>query len=188
MRDVIPGSWCLLDLHSIRCLDWIHLPCAPIHPDKPLLEPSVGDRPGPLSETRCDEQSKYALARWFLRHPWLNIMWCIYFYPSPPLWINVFNLPVTELCGIFMWEEHSSRIASQKFAFFLTFQADLSTKSFFVQPKLYILRREDVDLMLGSGELRLNHKVKWCRLFCWLHKLDDLIKALIWQAISSFVA
>lgn len=69
-----PGSWCLLDLHSIRRLDWIHLPRAPIHPGKPLLWPSVGDRLGPLSEAWCDEQSKYTHAQWFLHHP--NLILC----------------------------------------------------------------------------------------------------------------
>lgn len=101
MQDVIPGSCCLLDLHSIRWLDWIHLPFAPRKTSAQAI--CRGDRLGSLTETRCDEQSKYALAQWFLCHPWLNIMRCIYFYPSPPLWINVFNLPVTKLSRIFMW-------------------------------------------------------------------------------------
>lgn len=80
-----------------------------------------------------------------------------------------------------MWEEHSSEIASQKFAFFKACGADLSMSGFFVESKHHILnKRDDTDLKkrdVISEEVKLNHKKN--HIDCVENtKLLDLIKAI----------
>lgn len=115
-------------------------------------------------------------------------MWRIYFYHSPPLWINVFNLSVTELGRRLMWEEHVfiNSIWAAKFCrLFRGCEADqckiLDNSREYDCIERYRVKREKKNCLHLEEKEKLSYLLQGLDRSEGFHQLNHLIKQVLVQ-------